>query len=270
MQKFCMFFVGKTDNYVYNKNMLMAALICMFVATVVLVVGVCFLKNNKTLAFLLQTFSLVSLLCLGFVAAVYKNNFSGYSIFIILSIAPQFLAVFDFKEFLNLKNVSQEELPLETKYNSFEDDGIENDSNIKKHKKHHFIKSNGSLFNSIGILLSSVCIGFCGLYLGIETFYGFLIGLALACSGIFLLLIVKKTLNPYDLLSYFLMFFGIGILLGQIATVLLYSLSLANILFAVGALIFAVYVSLKAFIKNRFVNIAYYLAMMCLICTLIV
>ena len=89
--------------------MLMGALICMFVAAAILAVSVCFSKKNKTLYFLLQTLSLIALVCLGLVAGNYKNNFSGYTIFLILAIIPQFISLFDLSEYLKTKAIKTEE-----------------------------------------------------------------------------------------------------------------------------------------------------------------
>lgn len=240
--------------------MLLGAIISMFVATIILAVGVCFARKNKTLLFLLQTFSLIALLCLGFVSANYKDDFSGYSIFILISIAPQFLSIFDFKEYLNSKKTKQLEMTSTE---------IDNKLPVKKEKKHTLTNSNGILLQSIALLLSAICIGFCGLYLGLETFYGFLIGLALAFALTFLLLIIKKNINLFDLLGYFFVFLGIGILIGQIVTVLLYSFAITNILFCIGALIYCVYSCLTLFAKTKFDHLVYFLSMFCLLSTLI-
>ncbi len=258
--------------------MLLGALICMFVATTILAVSVCFSKKNKTLFFLLQTLSLIALVCLSLVAGNFKNNFSGYTVFLILAIVPQFISLFDLSEYLKTKAITTEE---NKETNIAEITEIENlnipeetspDDNKKKKKesKHHFLNSNGLLLKSVAMVMTSVCLGLAGVYIGMETFYGFLIGVALACALLFLLLIIKKTINPYDALSYFLMFLAIGIIVGQIATVLLFSFSLTNILFSVGALIYCVYVGLTAFVKSNFDHLAFFVAFFCLISTLII
>ena len=274
--------------------MLMGALICMFVAAAILAVSVCFSKKNKTLYFLLQTLSLIALVCLGLVAGNYKNNFSGYTIFLILAIIPQFISLFDLSEYLKTKAIKTEENTetnieeiTEIEKNVTENISEENVSEEnfsdaenkkkkvkkkkrKKESKHHFLNSNGLLLKSVAMVMTSICLGLAGVYIGMETFYGFLIGVALACALLFLLLIIKKTINPYDVLSYFFMFLAIGIIIGQIATVLLFSFNLTNILFSVGALIYCVYVGLSAFVKSNFDNMAFFVAFFCLISTLII
>lgn len=273
--------------------MLMGALICMFVATAILAVSVCFSKKNKTLCFLLQTLSLIALVCLGLVAGNYKNNFSGYTIFLILAIIPQFISLFDLSEYLKTKAIKTEEneessiaeiTEIENTVESIlEDIAVEENSTdtknkkkkekkkkIKKESKHHFLNSNGLLLKSVAMVMTSICLGLAGVYIGMETFYGFLIGVALACALLFLLLIIKKTINPYDALSYFFMFLAIGIIVGQIVTVLLFSFNLTNILFSVGALIYCVYVGLSAFVKSNFDHLAFFVAFFCLISTLII
>ena len=255
--------------------MLMIAMICMLVATIVLAVGSCFFNKNKSLTHLLQTFAFIALLCLGLVAANYKNNFSGYSILLILSITPQFLNLFDLKGYLKAKQEamttekeSEEEQPATP---IIEEETTENEEKpAKKEKKQHFLHSNGTILQSLSLALSSFCVSFGGLYLGLETFYGFLIGLAVASALTFLVLILKKSLNPYDLLSYFLTFLAIGLLIGNMIIVILYSFSLINILYCAGALIFCGYIILNNYVKGNYDEIIYFIAMFCLICTLIV
>lgn len=262
--------------------MLMTALICMFVATVLLAISVCFSKKNKTLFFLLQTFSLVALLCLGMVGANYKNNFSGYAVLIILAIIPQFLPLFDLSEYLKAKTVKTNET-LENSNNEnvedFESTNTIDDTKTKSKKgkkqknkvsKHYFLNSNGLLLKSISIFMTATCLALAGLYIGMETYFGFLIGVAIAFVSIFLLLIIKKSVNPYDLLSYFLMFLSVGILIGQVITILMFSFSLINILFSIGAIIYCLYVELSAFVKSNFDHLAFFVGFFCLICTFVI
>lgn len=252
--------------------MLMIALICMFVATLGLAVGGCFFTKNKTLTYLLQTFSYIALLCLILVAGNFKNNFSGYTVLLIISIAPQFLNLFDLNGYLKTKREELESAEKEEEFS--ENEQIEEtDENLKqsqKKKKHNFIQSNGSLLQSLALFLSSICVALSGLYIGLETFYGLFIGIAMGFALIFLNLITKKTFNPYDLLSLALVCLSVGILVGNIIIVALYSLSLSNILFCVGSLLLCGYALLKHYIKTNYAEILYFIAMFCLVLTLII
>lgn len=252
--------------------MLMIALICMFVATLGLAVGVCFFTKNKTLTYLLQTFSYIALLCLILVAGNFKNNFSGYTILLIISIAPQFLNLFDLNGYLKTKKEelsSVEEEYLENKQIGIEKTDEELNQSTQN-KKHNFIQSNGTLLQALALLLSSVCISLSGLYLGLETFYGIFIGIAMGFALVFLNLITKKSINPYDLLSLALTCLSVGLLIGNIIIVALYSLSLTNILFCVGSLLICEYAFLKHYIKTNYAEILYFIAMFCLVLTLII
>ncbi len=260
--------------------MLLAALICMFVATALLALGVCFSKKNKTLFFLLQTLSLVALVCLGMVAANYKNNFSGYAVLIILAVIPQFISLFDLSEFLKTKttkvNQDLEALNVNENIENLETtDLIENDSKSRKKSKnkvskHYFLNSNGLILKSVANFMTATSLALAGLYIGMETYLGFLIGVALALVLTFLLLIIKKKVNPYDLLSFFLAFLSIGLVLGQVVTILMFSFSLINILFSAGAIVFCVYAMLSMFVKSNFDHLAFFVAFFCLICTFII
>lgn len=236
--------------------MIIAGMACLGGASLLLAVGLCFVKNSKTLIFLLQTFFLISLLCFGIVCANFQNNFSGFSVLLFLSIAPQFLNLFDFKSFLDAKRESLEKIANEE---------IDRSAEVAKKKlSNKLLFSNGSLLKSLAFFMSAICIAFCGLYLGIETYFGFLIGLAIALFATFILLAAKKKINIFDLLSYFLAFLSVGIVLGQILTVLLYSFALPNILFSVGSLMFCVFVLLSTFLKSKFDHLAYLSAMILL------
>lgn len=260
--------------------MLLAALICMFVATALLALGVCFSKKNKTLFFLLQTLSLVALVCLELVAGNYKNNFSGYAILIMLAVIPQFISLFDLSEFLKTKtaktnqeieNFSADENVENLETTDLVEDDLKTNKKAKnKVSKHYFLNSNGLILKSVANFMTATCLALAGLYIGMETFLGFLIGVALALVLTFLLLIIKKKINPYDLLSYFLAFLSIGLVLGQVITVLLFSFSLINILFSAGAIIFCAYAMLSMFVKSNFDHLAFFVAFFCLVCTLII
>jgi hypothetical protein len=253
--------------------MLMEALICMSVATLALAVGVCFTNKTTPLSFLLRTLSLVALVCLGIVVGNYKNDFSGYTILLILSVTPQFVSLFDLREYLKnkkltLENAKNEE--FEEELDKITEDVDENQNKKrKKENKHYFLNSNGNLLAGISALMSSVCVGFCGIYLGLETFYGFVIGAGVGFALTFLALIINKTKNPFDILAYFLSFLAVGIMLGQIVTVLFYATNLTNILYCVGAFCFAIFAFLSSFKRNNYFCLIYFVAMFCLFATII-
>ena len=254
--------------------MLLIALICMFVATAILAGCVCFSRKNKTLLFLLQTLALACLVCLAIVGANYHNNFSGYSIFIILAIIPQFLSLFNLREFLKTKKESltqtEKKLAEIEEIEEVADEENNTEQKGKKQNKHLFLNSDGTLVQNSAFLLTSICLAFSALYIGMETFYGFLIGLALACALTCLMAILKKHKNPFDILSLFLMFLGIGILLGQILTVLLYATNITNIFFCIGCLVLCAYACLENFLKSRFDHLALFLAFFCFVATMII
>lgn len=248
--------------------MLLIASICIFVATAILAVGACFVKKNKVLSFILQTLSLISLLGAGIISANVHNDFSGYSILIILSVAPQFLNLFNLKEYIDDKNKKT----LEDDYSEFTNP--ENEEQIAKSQKEtlkqKFFKSNGLVLTALSQFLSAICIALSALYVGKETFYGLLIGLAVAIALTCLTLALKEKVNLFDLISHFLMFFAIGLMLGQIVTVLIYSFDIANLIFCGGALFFAGFVAMKIYVKSNYDNLVYFLSMLCLIATFLI
>ncbi len=246
--------------------MTLIGLICMASACLILAVALCFVKNHKTAGFLLRTGLLIAVTCFGIVSATYGKIFSGYSILLILSSLPIFLSLFDLKGFLAEKQAKSLEKPFDDA--NWQEDFEENQNEDKK-QKHLFQNSNGSLINSICLLISAICIGFAGLYIGTETAYGFLIGLAIACASTFLLMIKKEDVNLFDVLSFFLVFLAVGICFGQIITVILYAKTITNIIYCIGALLFGCYAILSTYKKTNYNHFAYLLAMITLFVTFI-
>lgn len=244
------------SKYVYNIYMLMIALIFMFIATTILVVLNCFIQRNNPLSTFIQTLSLIILMCLGFVCANYKNNFSGYSIFLIISVLPLFLNTFNFKDFLDVQKAS-----IKENENSFEIKSTSEQNSQRKEKKHYFINSDGTLINNSSLCISAFLLGLSGLYLGKESVYGFLIGLAISFAATFLYLIIKKEKNPYKILSFLLVFLAVGVLLGQILSVVIYSFNITSIIYCLGSISFITFIFLNRYIKSRFCDIAYFIAM---------
>lgn len=275
--------------------MLLAAVICMFSATLILAVVDCFLKKHKAISLLLQILTITALFCSAFVLVHFKNAFSIFSIMLIASILPQIITLFDIKEIVygpSKEEVEAEKTPDENAENSqtdniseisensttseqnieenqteiYEETNAENAQEVENEPQSPDItqpaqsklaQSNGLLLKSIGICLTSVFLSICGLFLGLESVYLYLLGLAIAALGTFILLVIKKRINLFDLISYALVFFAAGLALTQVLTVLIYSTSLANILYSVGMLIFAVYSILSVTIKNKYLNLVY-------------
>lgn len=242
--------------------MLMLATICMFGATLVLSVTDCFLKKHKAMSFLLQLFALTSLFCGTVALAHLKNNFSLYSILLIASIFPQFLTIFDLKEILkkqkNKKDLQKNEENLQN-------------SNKKLSNFEKFGQSNGKLFSSLGIFLSSTILSVCGLILGLETIWLYVLSLAIALFCLFLTLILKKNLNIFDFITYIFIFLSVGLCISQILTVLVYSFNLKNILYCLGILCYAIYsICFITFKKFNYSNLIYLLSIAVLLSTFII
>ncbi len=272
------------------------ASIAMLVAVIVLFGGACFVKN-KSLNFLLQAFGFVSLLGLGAVVGNSQNNFSGFVVFLLVSVAPQFLHLFDMESYIKSKqqdalNAENVETNLESQddkkevladkakqenVETFENnEEISNEENVEesieveeKPKKNHFLTSNGVFLSGIANILTAGCVTFAGLYLGLETFYGALFGVATGFAIMFLVLAMKKEINLFDIIGATLSFVAVGLLLGSIITVILYSVSLTNILFCLGCLAMATSFALQALHKTRFDNLIYCVGMICLFATLL-
>lgn len=263
--------------------MLLIGIICLLVATLALAVSSCFVSTNKTLTFLLKALALISLASVGIACANYKNNFSGYAIFIILAILPQFLTLFDLKNYLAEKKIELQNLLAEDEMQNSDEKNSDENSTQPAHTSEEkqtrkapskakvaFWNSNGMLLTSIGFLLTAVCLSLSALYVGLETYYGFLIGLALAFAMFFAFMIVKKSVNFYDGLGMFLIFLAVGILIGQIVIVLLCAIDLINILFCVGLLLCAIYFVLSVRLKSKYDHIAFFVSILAILATLII
>ena len=224
--------------------MLNIAMICLLAATVIFVVAGCFIAKNSPLSYLLKVFALTSLIALGLIAANSKTNFGGYTIFALISIIPMFLSCFDLKKYLETKRPTD-------------------------NKSHKFVESNGTLLISASILLSSLALSVCGAYIGFETLFVYLIGIAIGFAIAFLVLTIKKQLNTFDFLSYLVCFIGVGVLIGQIISTLMFSFALSYLLFSIGLLLIATYATLKMFINSRFIEPIYFAGMI-LVLTLII
>ncbi len=274
--------------------MLLASVICMFSATLILAVVDCFLKKHKVISLLLQILTITALFCSAFVLVHFKNAFSIFSIMLIASILPQIITLFDIKEIVygpnkedevetektpemnvenpqtndSEQNLAENSTEIYEEVNTETAHEVENEiqsSDVTKPTQGKLAQSNGLLLKSIGICLTSVFLSICGLFLGLESVYLYLLGLAIAALGTFILLVIKKKINIFDLISYALVFFAAGLAITQVLTVLIYSTSLANILYSVGMLVFAAYSILSVTAKNKFLNLVYLASMLILL-----
>lgn len=249
--------------------MILAGLICIFVATIIFSVGVCFFKKSTPLFFVFQTFSFVSLLLLGIVCANFKNNFSGYAILLILSVVPGFLNLLDLKAYFSQrKQASEQEINALPTHES-----ILKEKNKKKNSWffNQFHNSQGNFISSISLLLPALAIALSGLFLGVETIYTFLLGIALASASTFLILIIKKTENFFDIMTIFFAMLSVGLLLGEIVAVAMYSFTLINIIYCVSCLVYCVYIISKIFLNDcKYFQLLYVVAMLGLFATLLI
>lgn len=287
--------------------MLLASVICMFVATIMLIVVDCFLKNHKVISLLLQILSYTALFCSAFTLAHYKNDLSIFSILLIASILPQIITLFDAKEIFGKQNLQAEpqldadsQIDTETPVENFEtelekieeqteniseEDLAETEENFAetvdnayeeelelatKPKKSKLSDSDGFLLKSIGIFLTSAFLSVCGLVLGLESVYLYLLALTIGMLGTFVLLVIKKNLNLFDIISYALVFLSAGLAIAQILTVLLYSTSLTNILYSIGMFVYAGYSVFYVLTKSKFSNLIYMASIIILLSILFV
>lgn len=246
--------------------MLKIAMILMLVAVVVLAVSVSLMKKNNALTFLLKSLALIAIVGLGFIVANFKDDFSGFSILVILSALPMFLSIFDIKQMLETKDISKQEEPL-AQSNEESTGSIETStedvpvSKKKKTHKNYLAECKTNLLCAIGIFLSAICISIATLYIGKETFLGAVIGILIGGAVTLVLLALKKIKNPFDIIFYFLIFSSIGLMASNIVLAFLYSFSITNIMFALGCLAFGIHAGLETkYSKNYLTNI-YYVSM---------
>ncbi len=260
MPKTSLFLLDNFSIFVYNKLMLKIAMICMLVAVVLLAVGVSLMRKNNGLTFLLKTLTLIAIVILGFIVANYKDDFSGFSILVILSALPMFLASFDLKQILEkeepslpseneaIKETPEQEQPSE----------IQDNTTINKKKKNSLSDCKSNLLCGIGIFLSAVCLSIATLYIGKETFFGAIIGLLIGGAVVFVLLALGKIKNPFDIIFNLLIFISIGLMVSNIVLSFLYSFSTTNIMFALGCLLFGVYAGLQTKFTKNYLTPIYY------------
>lgn len=227
--------------------MLLIAVILMSVATLATLVALCISKRGGKVFFALKTLLYICLICLGVSIASYKNNFSGFTLLLILSVVPMFLSLISLNE-----NQPENEENYQNNQENY----------IKNAKKSAFFEKMAQILPKTAFMLSSLCVAISALYIGKETPFGILLGIAFACAMAFLDFIIKKRrFSFFDFCLKFMLFLGAGLALGAVIPVLLYSFTLPNILFAIGLIVYASYFILENYFSVNYVNIAYTIGM---------
>ena len=241
--------------------MLIVSVICLLAATIIFALVGCFVKKSTPAFFILKAASIMSLAFFAMLCANYKQSFDGYSILLILSVFPAFLTLIDLKSYIDQKREQK------TSEEIFAD---ANNLPKKQKKDGKLLQSNGQILFGVAALLSAICISVSSLYKGVESVYSFGLGLSIGFALTFLAIIIKKNLPAFDLLNLFLIFISVGLLLAQILMVVLYSTALANLIFCAGAVIVCIYNLLKIKFNGKFLDLIYFLGMICLIASIIV
>lgn len=257
--------------------MLMVSLILIYSVCGLLSISTIFLKKKGVLYYSISALTIMVLIVAGILSANYINNFNGFSLISIIAIVPLFLSFID----LSSKRIEEtdEQIKEELKDNAAEvvtenatqELDVANEENGKK-KKFDIVKSysesDGKIFQSLAYLISAFLIAFAGFYLGKVSPFGMLVGLPAALIGLFIALLTKKK-NLFDILSSVVCYMAVGLLIGQIVAVLIYSFAVANILFAVSSFVFAAYILTSLYTNEKRVNIILYVAMICLCLTIL-
>lgn len=253
--------------FVYNMNMLLASLIIMFVACVALMVATCFAKKRGIFFYLSSALTLALLIVVNVLSANFENGFNGFSIILIVSIAPLFLILFGYKikDDLEEENEIAEEAQEEVK----EEEKEENKEVIKRETKVRKIKqrkslyelfnlSNGRIFETTAFLLTSFLVAFSGLYVGKTSPFGMLLGVPMCIIGICIIYLGDREANILDVVSCAFTYLSVGMLIGQIISALIYGFTLATLFYAIGSLCLASYILTCQYTKERRINIILY------------
>lgn len=260
--------------------MLIASVVLMLVACVALSAALCFVKKQSPFFVVLKCFFFTSLICVGVCCASNRNAFNGFSILLILSVLPHFFTLFEMKSNVNFEKNPQNKNAEQIGKNEQNFDLIsakneaENDEkNSKKRKKLAFLAPNWTkILKGTAYAVSAFCVAFCALYLGKESPYGFLAGLALGLALAFLHFVIKKQSllhNPWGFCANFLHFLAVGFLVSAILPALLYSFALDNILFSLGCLTYAAHILLETYLPNKFNHLVLTAAYLLLFATII-
>ena len=232
---------------------MIACVVCLFIALVAISAGLCF-KTNSLTKLLLHSALLVATICLGVCSAAYKSKFGGFEILLFVSVVPLFLQIC----------VLQPQ-------NGLHEENVKHNNNLPKNGQNLAENGNLSIKHSslldylinfvypTALLASAICIFFCGLYVGKESFYGVLVAIAIALFATFLDAIIKKDYHGKSkkeiVLTYaknFVLYFSVGFLLSAALLALAYKFSATNILFAVGAVTFAAHNVLERYKQSKY------------------
>lgn len=246
--------------------MLLASLIIMFVACGALMVATCFAKKRGIFFYLSSALTLALLIVVNVLSANYENNFNGFSIILIVSIAPLFLILFGYK----IKDTLEEENEVEEVQEEVkEEEKEENKEVIKRETKVRKIKqrkslyeifnaSNGRIFEAIAFLLTSFLVAFSGLYVGKTSPFGMLLGIPMCIIGICIIYLGDREANILDVISCAFTYLSVGMLVGQTISALIYGFTLATLFYAIGSLCLASYILACQYTTERRINIILY------------
>ena len=273
--------------------MLIASVVLMLVACVALSAALCFVKKQSPFFVVLKCFFFASLICVGVCCASLRNAFDGYSILLILSALPLFFTLFALKSNSGAENFSAQ-MNYEEKNASaqFENDpknyhentqnfdnfatekNTQNDVKFSKNGKKPalFAPNLTKILQGTAYAISAFCVAFCALYLGKESPYGFLAGLALGVALTFMHFLIKKKnvlRDPWGFCADFLNFLAVGFLVCAILPALLYSFALDNILFSIACLTYAAHILLETYLPNKFNHLALTAAYLLLFATIV-
>ncbi len=247
--------------------MLLASVIILFVASAILIVISSFTKKRGFYYILFSSLTIVALAVTMILSANYNNNFFGFSIISMISLAPLFLTLFDFKSKISESDVEYQkrlrdyDLTAVTQ-NEEQKEQIGKKTRKVKNKKNltllRFYESDGRLFESLALFLSAFFIAFAGLYLGKLSPFGMLAGLPMGIIGLSITYLKDKKANVFDVVSNTLSYVGAGMLLGQIVSVAIYSLNAASILYMIACLALASYMLTCIYTKERRINVMLY------------
>ena len=287
----------------YNHNMWIAYIVLMLVACLALAAALCFVKRQSQFFIVLSCLFYAALICTGVCCASYHNTFNGYSILIFLSVLPLLLTLFKLKgaeqdelsdtssQNTTLKNAAPKSASMQNlSSNNFStqnavsqnarlaqpatqsDDKI-NKLNAKTGKKSTIFAANWTaIMRGAAYAISAFCVAFCSLYVGKESPYGLLMGIALGLGLTFLhFILTKQNLlqDPWGFVANSLLFLAVGMLFSSILPALLYSLALDNILFSVGCVAYCVYLLLETYLPSKFNHLALAAAYLLLFATIV-
>lgn len=254
--------------------LLVACVISILVACVALSAALCFVKKQSPFYAALKGFFFASLVCLGICCASYRNTFNGCSILLFLSVLPLIFTLFELKPgsaFSVEENDATELEKSEQETQNFDTENGEKTS--KKRKKRAIFAPNWTkIMNGMAYAVSAFCVAFCALYFGKESFYVFLVGLAIGLALTFLHFLIKKRgllSDPWGFCADFLHSLAVGFLLSAILPALLYSFALDNILFSVACFTYAAHLLLETYLPNKFNHLALTAAYLLLFATIV-